>query len=168
MVSPDFLEPLAQEWREGEDNIRRTILFLAELHGMEGDATIQHIPRETEGGYQLSEALEDPDKLVEALQEKPIPIPLRCTACKRTYRYHLERVYLGKRAKDVTIYHLERVYLGKRAKDVTIGQIVQCKGCGSLETYKITDETLSSLVVEMMRFSMVAGLLGWAFWFCNT
>ena len=142
VASPHFLEPLAEEWREGEEAIRRTIWFLAELHGMEGDDTIQHIPRETEGGYQLSEALEDPDKLAEMLQ-KPIAIPLRCTACKRTYKYHLERVYLG-----------------KRAKDVTIGQIVQCKGCGSLETYEITDETLSSLVVEMMRLGMMAGLLG--------
>ena len=143
VASPHFLEPLAQEWREGEEAIRRTIWFLAELHGMEGDDTIQHIPRETEGGYQLSEALEDPDKLAEALQKKPIPIPLRCTACKRTYKYYLERVYLG-----------------KRAKDVTIGQIVQCKGCGGLETYEITDETLSSLLVEVMRLSMLSGLLG--------
>ena len=56
VASPHFLEPLAREWREGEEAIRRTIWFLAELHGMEGDASIQHIPRKTEQGYDLSEA----------------------------------------------------------------------------------------------------------------
>ena len=110
---------------------------------MEGDATIQHIPRETEEGHDLSEALEDPDEFMEALQKKRLPLPLRCTTCKRTYRYHLERVYLG-----------------KRAKDVTIGQIVECKGCGLLETHEITDESISSLSLELLRFSVLARLPG--------
>ena len=143
VASPHFLEPLAREWREGEEAIRRTIWFLAELHGMEGDASIQHIPRKTEQGYDLSEALDDPDKLAETLQKKPIPLPLRCTTCKRTYRYNLERVYLG-----------------QRAKDVSIGQIVQCKGCGMLESHEITEESLSSLSLEVVRLSMVLGVLG--------
>ena len=143
VASPHFLEPLMQEWREGEEAIRRTIWFLAELHGMEDDVTIQHIPRETEEGYDLSEAIQDSDKLAEALQRKPIPLPLWCTACKRIYKYQLERVYLG-----------------KRAKDVTIGQIVQCKGCGLLETHEFTDESISSLSLELMRFSVLSELPG--------
>jgi len=143
VASPHFLEPLAEEWREGEEAIRRTVWFLAELHGMEGEATIQHIPRETKEGTDLAEALKDPDKMVEVLQNKRLSLPLRCTACKRTYKYQLERVYLG-----------------KRAKDVTIGQIVQCKGCGLLETHEFTDESISSLSLELMRFSVLSELPG--------
>lgn len=141
VASPHFLEPLAQEWREGEEAIRRTVWFLAELNGMEGDVAIQHIPRETKEGYDLSEALKDPAKMAEVLQNKQLSLPLRCTACKRTYRYHLERVYVG-----------------KRAKDVTIGQIVECKGCGLLETHEINDESISSLSLELLRLSMLARL----------
>ena len=143
VASPHFLEPLAEEWREGEEAIRRTVWFLAELHGMEGEATIQHIPRETKEGTDLAEALKDPDKMVEVLRNKRLSLPLRCTACKRTYKYQLERVYLG-----------------KRAKDVTIGQIVQCKGCGLLETHEFTDESISSLSLELMRFSVLSELPG--------
>lgn len=142
VASPRFLEPIAREWRDGEEHISRAVWFLAELHGMEGDKLIQHIPRGIEQeGYQLTEILRDSDKLAEVLQRKQIPLPLRCTVCKRTYRYQLERVYVG-----------------KRPKDITIGQIVQCKGCGSLETYEMTDETLVPLTTELMRIKLLEEL----------
>ncbi len=142
VASPSFLEPLAREWCNGEEHLRRAIWFLAELHGLEGDKSIQQIPRVTEEErYQQTEMLMDSDKFAEALGSKQIPLPLRCTACQRSYRYQLERVYVG-----------------KSSQDITLGQIVQCKGCGTLETCEITDETLLPLTTELMRIKVLEEL----------
>ncbi|MFQ5879412.1 MAG: SEC-C metal-binding domain-containing protein [Dehalococcoidia bacterium] len=141
VASPRFLEPLVREWREEEVIMGRTIWLLAELHGMEEDEEIRRIPKGPLDDEQLRDAFRDSESLAEALRQMPTALPLRCTGCSRTYRYKLERVYLG-----------------KRAEDTTIGQIVQCKGCGSLETCEITDETLSSLTAELMRLNVLADL----------
>jgi tetratricopeptide (TPR) repeat protein len=136
--SQQFLRPLAQEWREGEKLIRNTVWLLAKLHGLEKDKSIQHIHRDIEAEEQMKDILEDADMLHDALHNLPLNLPLRCKVCRRTYRYKVEKVFVG-----------------KKTEEVSLGQIIQCKGCGSLETYETTQETFAVLGAELMRVTLL-------------
>jgi len=65
---------------------------------------------------------------------KPISsYPLRCTACGHTYEYELKNIYVGKGGNAI------------------IGDIIQCKGCGSIETYEISARAHFSFTAEILR-----------------
>jgi hypothetical protein len=49
-------------------------------------------------------------------------MPLRCTQCGRTYHYELKRIFANP----------------KNTPQVAVGKIIECKGCGSLETYEMS------------------------------
>ncbi|MCI0440324.1 MAG: SEC-C domain-containing protein [Chloroflexi bacterium] len=137
VASQRFLEPLLREWRPGEVVLSRVVAFLAELHGVKDDVTVRKAISEAKENRFL-DRIESPDELERILREKPISVPLRCTVCKRTYSYELKRAFVG-----------------NRPGDTIIGQVIQCKGCGSLESYEITKETETSLSFAMLR-AMIA------------
>jgi|GEM_PF-2617092 len=125
--SRDFLEPLLNEWREGEAAIGETIRLIAELNNVQ-DERLTPVIKDTENKHSGTLSLEDDNA------DSVIPIPLRCTTCGRSYHYTLERLYLG-----------------NKKKDVVIGEIVQCKGCGAIETYEITTDTWWALCGRLVR-----------------
>ncbi len=140
-----FLAPLCREWRAGEPVLGRAITFLATLHGVE-DQQIRQIRREVAPLQRAfkrfrEHAGQEPDSAFQQmLEDSPFMLPLRCTACGRTYHYALQRVFVDP----------------KQPGDVAIGQIVQCKGCGSLETYEQTSATRLTLTAEVLRLSLLA------------
>jgi tetratricopeptide (TPR) repeat protein len=136
--SQQFLRPLAQEWREGEKLIGNAVWLLVELHGLEKDKSIHHIHRDTDASVRLEAVLKDSDSLEDALREMPLNLPLRCKVCRRTYRYKVDKVFVG-----------------KKTGEVSLGQIIQCKGCGSLEAYETTQETFAVLGAELMRLTLL-------------
>jgi tetratricopeptide (TPR) repeat protein len=140
-----FLAPLCREWRAGEPVLGRAITFLATLHGVV-DQQIQQIRREVaslQRPFQRfrEHADQEPDSAFqEMLEDSPFTLPLRCTACGRTYHYALQRVFIDP----------------KQPGNMSVGQIVQCKGCGSLETYEQTSATSFALTAEVLRLSLLA------------
>lgn len=123
IASLDFLVPVLREWREGEVAIGRAIKLISEIHGV-GDEQIDRIILDTE---KWSRRPED-------ILNKPISLfPLQCTECGRTYHYELKNIYVDKRGKPI------------------IGEIIQCKGCGSIETYRETAGTHFGFMAEILR-----------------
>ena len=145
VASKRFLAPLCHEWRAGEPVLGRAITFLATLHGVE-DQQIRQISREAAQQQRAFKRFRDhadqePESAFqEMLEDSPFTLPLRCTACGRTYHYALQKVFMDP----------------QRHSEVAIGQIVQCKGCGSLETYEQTSATRLTLTAEVLRLSLLA------------
>ncbi|MDP6511823.1 MAG: SEC-C metal-binding domain-containing protein, partial [SAR202 cluster bacterium] len=140
--SQSFLEPLLREWRAGEDQLGGAIRLLAELHGLEDDESVKRIPivdRETpETMESLMKESDDPLSGMEGLHP---PVPLQCTNCNRTYHYQLDKVQVA-----------------QRIADFAANQIVQCKGCGSLETYRFTSESSIIMTAELMKSAMMGDM----------
>ena len=140
-----FLAPLCREWRPGEPVLGRAITFLATLHGVE-DQQIQQISWEVAQQQRAfkrfkAHADQEPDSAFQQmLEDSPFMLPLRCITCGRTYHYALQKVFIDP----------------KQPSEVAIGQIVQCKGCGSLETYEYTSATHLTLTAEVVRLSVLA------------
>jgi tetratricopeptide (TPR) repeat protein len=123
IASSRFLSPLLQEWREGEVVIGEAIKLISEINSIR-DAQIDNIIQDTEKRTKY------PDEII----SKPISsFPLRCTKCGRTYEYELENIYVCEHGSPV------------------IGDIIQCKGCGSIETYEMTDPSQMRITAEMLR-----------------
>jgi tetratricopeptide (TPR) repeat protein len=114
--------------------------LLVELGDVERDEHIQRIIQESEEATEeFREVLDDDSGGIEVLErrlrDKSLKIPLYCTECKRTYRYDLQQIFVSDNIRRSPI----------------IGQVIECKGCGSLETYEQTDETKSIMSLEMVR-----------------
>ncbi len=125
--SHQFLAPLLREWKPGEVMMGRTIKLLSEIHNIQ-DKQIDRVVRDFQKRQRTPE---------EAL-EKPITMyPLRCTQCGHTYNYEISKIYVN-----------------EKEKRPTIGDVIQCKGCGSLETYEMTSETELKCLAEMMRLTV--------------
>jgi tetratricopeptide (TPR) repeat protein len=125
--SREFLDPLLHHWREGESQIGMVIKCLSEIHNIQNEQ-IKKIIQDYEKGKR------NPEEFL----EKPLTsFPLRCTQCGHTYNYELESIY-------TTI----------EKEGFIIGDIIQCKGCGSLETYEIPSWTHLKFMSELIRVSM--------------
>ena len=123
IASSRFLSSLLREWREGEVVIGEAIKLISEINSIR-DAQIDNIIQDTE------KRTMHPDEII----NKPISsFPLRCTKCGHTYEYELENIYVCKNGSTV------------------IGDIIQCKGCGSIETYDITAPSRMRITAEMLR-----------------
>ena len=82
--------------------------------------------------------MQAPDQaLMEMLQQAdaPFTLPLRCTTCGRTYTYEVKNVFVDP----------------KQASKISAGQIIQCKGCSSIETYEPGASSAIALTAEMLR-----------------
>ena len=137
--SQQGLESLLAEWQPGEHAISRAIAHLVQLHDVE-DVRFDPMVAEaaTHRQNMMMNVLEtDPEAALSQLVDgtEPLHLPLRCTECGRTYHYGVKRVYVDP----------------KRADQVTVGQIIECKGCGSLETYEISPRSMLLITSEMMR-----------------
>ena len=123
IASSRFLSPLLREWREGEVVIGGAIKLISEINSIR-DAQIDNIIQDTEKRTRYPEDA----------MEKPISsFPLRCTNCGHTYEYEIKNIYVGKGGIPI------------------IGDIIQCKGCGSIETYEMTDPSQMRITAEMLR-----------------
>ncbi len=123
IASNCFLSPLLREWREGEVGIGRAIKLISEINNIR-DEQIDSIIKDTEKRTRYPEDA----------MEKPISsFPLRCTNCGHTYRYEIKNIYVGKEGRPV------------------IGDIIQCKGCGRIETYEMTVDTQFGFTAELAR-----------------
>jgi tetratricopeptide (TPR) repeat protein len=129
--SREFFEPLLREWRSGEVAIGNTIRLIAELNNVQ-DGCLDPIIQDTDKWS--ADALISSDEVADLPIRRTSSIPLRCTACGRTYHYPLERLYLD-----------------DKGENVVIGEIVQCRGCGSIETYEMTMDTKWTLSAELIR-----------------
>lgn len=145
LASERFLAPLLQEWRPGEAIIGRTITLIAAVHGVQ-HAELQRIRRDTEAHDRAfkrfqARASKNPDRALQGLLERegPLNLPLRCTACSRTYHYDVTKVFVNP----------------KRVEDYHLGQIIQCKGCDSIETYEQTPATQLAVSAEIMRLGLL-------------
>ena len=123
IASSRFLSSLLREWREGEVVIGEAIKLISEINSIR-DAQIDNIIQDTE------KRTMHPDEII----SKPISsFPLRCTKCGRTYEYELENIYVREHGSTV------------------IGDVIQCKGCGSIETYEMTNPSQMRITAEMLR-----------------
>jgi tetratricopeptide (TPR) repeat protein len=129
--SADFFEPLLKEWRPGEPNIAENILMIAELNRIE-DERLKPIASEVKDSRQEASALAASGANLAQIFSNT-RVPLRCTACGRTYSYLMKKLYLD-----------------DSAPEIIIGDIIQCKGCGSIETYEKTAETYIALTTLLM------------------
>jgi len=97
------------------------IKLISEINSIR-DAQIDNIIQDTE------KRTMHPDEII----SKPISsFPLRCTKCGRTYEYELENIYVREHGSTV------------------IGDVIQCKGCGSIETYEMTNPSQMRITAEM-------------------
>ncbi|MFC1971874.1 SEC-C metal-binding domain-containing protein, partial [Chloroflexota bacterium] len=118
-----FLPPLIQEWREGEAGIGRAIKLISEINNIR-DGQIGTIIRDTEKRTRHPE---------DAIAKPISSFPLRCTVCGHTYEYELENIYVSEGGSAV------------------IADVIQCKGCGSIETYEVPALTHFKFTAEMLR-----------------
>lgn len=131
----DFLEPLIAEWRPGELAIGNAIHLITEVNDVH-DSRLKPILEDTRKRMnELLPAVKSGDG--SSLLPK-VATPLRCTACKHTYHYHLTKLFLDKK------------------KRIIIGEIVQCKGCGSIETYEMTADTYATLDFLLLSTTALA------------
>jgi hypothetical protein len=139
--SPQGLEPLLAEWRPGELHISRAIAHLAQLHDVQ-EARLDPIVAEAAAHRQqiVKPLEEDPETALSHMLDdtQPLRMPLRCTQCGRTYHYELKRVFVDPKKSD----------------QVTVGEIIECKGCGSLETYELSPRSLMLVTAELMRLML--------------
>jgi tetratricopeptide (TPR) repeat protein len=135
------LEPLLAEWQPGEIHIARAIAHLAQLYDVQ-DGRLDPIVAEAEAHRQqvLKPLEETPETALSRMLDdtQPLRLPLRCTQCGRTYHYELKRVFVDPK-------HTERV---------TVGEIIECKGCGSLETYEVSPRSRMQITAELMRLML--------------
>ncbi|MFC1861079.1 hypothetical protein ACFLYL_02210 [Chloroflexota bacterium] len=123
IASSHFLPPLLGEWREGEVGIGKAIKLISEVNNIR-DEQIDSIIQDTEKRARHPEDAMD----------KPISsFPLRCANCGHTYKYEINNIYVDKGGSPV------------------IGDIIQCKGCGSIETYEMTAHTQFGFTAELLR-----------------
>ena len=123
IASKDFLPPLLQAWKEGEIGIGTAVKLISEINGIR-DQQIDMVVQDTESRTRKFQEVSD----------SPISsFPLRCTECGRTYNYELENIYVYKGGSPV------------------IGDIIECKGCGSIETYEIPARTHFGFMAEISR-----------------
>ncbi len=148
IASNRFLEPLMAEWRPGEKTLARAIAFIATLHDVQ-DSRLQPIQQAFDedcrrGDRLRHQAETQPEKVLQELSSDaaPFALPLRCTVCHRTYHYELKTVYLNP----------------KRTEELMIGQVIQCKGCDSIETYELSPAAAEPLRNEIIRFTLLAQL----------
>jgi len=148
IASKRFLEPLMAEWRPGELALSRAITFIATLHDVQ-DPRLQPMQQTFHERHRHVERLQQQaqTKPEQALQEllthhAPFALPLRCTTCGKTYHYELKKIYLT----------------SKRREDLMIGQVIQCKGCESIETYELSPAAALPLSAEIIRFGLLAQL----------
>ena len=123
IASERFVPPLLQEWKEGEVDIGRAIKLISAIHNIK-DGQIDRVVRDTERKARQPEDILD----------KPLSLfSLRCTECGHTYHYELRNIYMDKKGRPI------------------IRDIIQCKGCGSIETYEMTMHTHLGITAELMR-----------------
>ena len=145
VASRRFLEPLLTEWRAGELALGRAITLIAAIHGVQ-EQRLRSIARDVEERSRtfkrfMENAGAEPEGAFRKMLEgdTPFTLPLRCTTCGRTYHYVLQKVYLDP----------------KQAGEVVVGQIIQCKGCNSIETYELTPAIHLALTAEMLRLRVL-------------
>ncbi|MCX5999137.1 MAG: SEC-C metal-binding domain-containing protein [Chloroflexi bacterium] len=123
IASPRFLEPLLQEWIEGESDIGEAIQLIAEVNDVKDqriEVVIQDLARQQrDEGQPAGSPL--------------ISLPLRCTSCGRTFRYRIGTVHVS------------------QDNELVLGDIIQCKGCGALESYQRTSESHLAMAAELAR-----------------
>jgi len=125
IASSRFLSPLLREWREGEVGIGRAIKLISEINNI-SDEQIDSIIQDTEKRTRHPE---------DAMSIPISSFALRCTNCGHTYEYELKNVYVGKGGTPA------------------IGDIIQCKGCGSIETYEMTVHSRFGVTAELLRLA---------------
>jgi tetratricopeptide (TPR) repeat protein len=148
VASERFFPLLLDEWREGEAIMGRAIILIAAVHGVQ-HTELRRIRRDTEKHERAfkrfqARASKDPARALQDMLERegPLHVPLRCTACSRTYHYDVKTVYVNP----------------KRAHEYHMGQIIQCKRCDSLETYEVTPATQMTVGAEIMRLGLLVEL----------
>jgi tetratricopeptide (TPR) repeat protein len=145
VASERFLEPLLQEWRQGEAIIGQAISLIAAIHGAQPAQLrrIQHDVAEHDREFKRfqARAAKNPARALQGmLEHSRLPaLPLRCTVCQRTYHYEVQKVFVNP----------------KRFEEYHLGHIIQCKGCGSIETYELTPATQMALGAEIMRLGLL-------------
>ncbi|MBI4329866.1 MAG: SEC-C domain-containing protein [Chloroflexi bacterium] len=126
--SSAFLPALLREWRAGEKGIGGAIKLIAAINNIH-DAKIKEAVREIPANGKSPEEL---------LRQPVRDFAFRCRSCGRTYHYDLKRVYIG---KDDEPY---------------IGDIIQCKGCGTVGESELTPLGRLAITAEMARIVSLA------------
>lgn len=127
IASPLFFQPLLNEWRPGERAMAELIKMIAEINNLT-DERLGPVIHEANEIEESINSLQTEDDITRFIAEKIFEVPLRCTVCKRVYHYPVENLYLG-----------------EKVGEFVIGEIIQCKGCGSIETYELDHEALDLL-----------------------
>ena len=131
IASPLFFEPLLNEWRPGEPAMAEHIKTIAEINNLT-DKRLGPVIQEVEATEESFNSLKTEADLTKFITQKKLQIPLRCTVCNRVYHYPVECLYLG-----------------EEEGEFIIGDIIQCKGCGSIETYELVRGSFNSLSVQL-------------------
>ncbi len=150
----DAIEPLSQEWREGEIEFEDALVFLCRLHNV-------HVP-ELEGMKErydaimkrrrLTAQLESPDQstFADLFSQEGLSLRLRCGKCRRTYRYQVGTVYGVPRLLD------EQDTLDEQDEEAFffLRKII-CKKCGAVDEYEITVEAHIAVSFEMVKLNLM-------------
>ena len=129
----EYVEPLGRELREGEPDAEEAFLMLCEIHGI-ADPRLPAIRERVEEGMRLAEkAMRDPA----AIRRDHLVLPLRCTACRRTYRYVVREVYVDPETPE-----------GEEPQPF-IRDHIRCKGCGREDEYAFTPRAIVMVLAEL-------------------
>jgi len=131
IASPVFFEPLLKEWRPGESAMAENIKTIAEINNLT-DERLGPVIQEADEVDESINSLKTEADITRFITQKKLRVPLKCTVCNRVYRYLVECMYLG-----------------EKQGEYIINDIIQCKGCGSIETYEMVPGTFDSLSVQM-------------------
>jgi hypothetical protein len=134
IASPAFFELLLNEWRPEEPALATHIKTIAELNNLT-DQRLGLIIQESEAVEKSLGSLKTESDLTGYLTQKKLHLSLKCTACKRIYRYAIECLYMD-----------------DKKEEFIIGDIIQCKGCGSIETYELEESVGDSLNIQLGWF----------------
>jgi tetratricopeptide (TPR) repeat protein len=129
----EFADPLGRELREGEPAAEAAFLLLCEIHGITDPRLPGIREREAARMRLAEEAVRDPADV----PRDHLILPLRCTGCRRTYRYVVREVYVDPETAE-----------GERLQPF-IRDRIQCKGCGREDEYVVTPQADLMLLAEL-------------------
>ncbi|MFB6264141.1 MAG: hypothetical protein ABEL76_11030, partial [Bradymonadaceae bacterium] len=151
---PRALNPTVEAWREGEHHVAEVAVFLASLderreslpEALVDDAaeaaTRRHSGADWSTGEDAVEALYD------EWGEEELQVELRCLECDRRYNYEVEQLYIDPEALD------DESGVEDYFRNAIVSRIVECKNCGALDRYELTERNRSRLTSTILPILM--------------
>lgn len=151
MGGPEFLGPLAVEYRPGESAIGRAYLHICRVNGLDPP-----LLKEIEDVVRAADVAAAEQKRILAGEAghwpETIPLELACRECGKKYSYDIRDVHLHPHGeKEIEGHGEPGAEMLPYRQGTVICDDISCKNCGAVNRFKLTDKTLMQLTSESVK-----------------